>query len=149
MILTRRREMPSRLTRDSQQAASAAARRNEQALVILAWVVGATGVRTIPNTYESTDAGTQTLRLWYGTAEAAQATVQQITLITLTSTVSAGYYSNEYEAAVVEHHGWQPQRTMLLAKFVQELYPLEEPRKKLQTTRSVEGAPRRGLHIVG
>ena len=48
------------------------------------------------------DAGSQTLRLWYGTAQAAHATVQQITLITLTSTVSAGYGSNEYEAAVVE-----------------------------------------------
>ena len=83
-------------------------KRKEQALVILAWVVGATGVPTIPNTHEATDVGTQTLRLWYGTAQAAQATVQQITLITLTSTVSAGYYSNEYEAAVVEHYGWQP-----------------------------------------
>ena len=92
-------------------------------IVIPAQAVGATGVPTIPNTHESTDAGTQTLRLWYGTAQAAQATVQQITLITLTSTVSAGYHSNEYEAAVVEHHGEQPQRTMLLAKFVQELHP--------------------------
>ena len=52
MILTRRREMPSRLTRGSQQAASAAAWRNEQVLVILARVAGATGVPTIPSLYE-------------------------------------------------------------------------------------------------
>jgi len=75
--------------------------------------------------------------------------VQQITVSTLTSTVSAGYRSNEYEAEVVEHHECQSQRTLLLGKFVEELHPSEEPRKKLQTTRSVEGAPRRGLHIVG
>ena len=117
---------------------------------------------TIPNTHEATDVGTWTLRLWYGTAQAAQATVQQITLITLTSSVSAGYHSNEYEAAIVEHHGWQPQRTMLLAKFVQELHPSREARKKLKTilwmmilaicsdlTRSVQRAPRQGLQVPG
>ena len=51
---------------------------------------------------------------------------------------------------------------MLLAKFVQELYPLEEPRKELQTirammilaiswdlTRSVQRAPRQGLQVLG
>ena len=75
--------------------------------------------------------------------------MQQITVSTLTSTVSAGYRSNEYEAEVVEHHECQSQRTLLLGKFVEELHPSEEPRKELQTTRSVEGAPRRGLHIVG
>ena len=102
------------------------------------------------------------MRLWYGTAQAAQATVQQITLITLTSSVSAGYHSNEYEAAVVEHHECQFQRTMLLAKFVQELHPSREAMKKLQTslwmmilaicanlTRSVQRAPRQGLQVPG
>ena len=108
------------------------------------------------------DAGSQTLSLWCGTAQAAHATVQQTTLRTLTSTVSAGYHSNECEAAVVEHHGWQSQRTMLLAKFVQELHPSREARKKLQTilwmmilancsdlTRSVQRAPRQGLQVPG
>ena len=102
MILTRGREMPSRLTRGSQQAASAAAGRNEQVLVILARVAGATGVPIILIIYESMDAGSQTLSPWCGTAQAAHATVEQITLSTLTPTVSAGYRSNEYEAAVVE-----------------------------------------------
>ena len=108
------------------------------------------------------DAGSQTLSPWCGTAQAAHATVEQITLSTLTLAVSAGYRSNEYEAAVVEHHECQSQRAMLLAKFVQELYPLEEPRKKLQTirammilaiswdlTRSVQRAPRQGLQVPG
>ena len=69
--------MPSRLTRGSQQAASAAAGRNEQVLVILARVAGATGVLIILIIYESMDAGSQTLSLWCGTALAAHASVQQ------------------------------------------------------------------------
>ena len=108
------------------------------------------------------EAGFQTLSLWYGIAQAAHATVQQITLSTLTPTVSAGYRSNEYEAEVVEHHECQSQRTLLLGKFVEELHPSEEPRKKLQTTlammilaissdltRSVQRAPRQGLQVPG
>ena len=108
------------------------------------------------------DASSQTLSLWRGTAQAAHATVQQIMMITLMSTVSAGYVSSESEAAVVEHHECQPQTTMLLATFVQELHPSEEPRKKLQTilammilaissdlTRSVQRAPRQGLQVPG
>ena len=99
---------------------------------------------------------------WCGTAQAAHATVQQITLSTLTPTVSAGYRSNEYEAAVVEHHGCQSQRMVLLAELVQELHPSREARKKLQTilwmmilaissdlTRSVQRAPRQGLQVPG
>ena len=99
---------------------------------------------------------------WCGTAQAAHATVQQITLSTLTPTVSAGYRSNEYEAAVVEHHECQSQRMVLLAEFVQELHPSREARKKLQTIlwmmilaissdlmRSVQRAPRQGLQVPG
>ena len=76
--------------------------------------------------------------------------------------MSAGYRSNEYEAAVVEHHECQSQRMVLLAEFVQELHPSREARKKLQTilwmmilaicsdlTRSVQRAPRQGLQVPG
>ena len=108
------------------------------------------------------DAVSQTLSPWCGTAQAAHATVGQITLSTLTLAVSAGYRSNEYEAAVVEHHECQSQRMVLLAKFVQELHPSREAMKKLQTilwmmilaicsdlTRSVQRAPRQGLQVPG
>ena len=108
------------------------------------------------------DAGFQTLSLWYGTAQAVHATVQQIMMITLMSTVSAGYGSSESEAAVVEHHECQSQRMVLLAECVQELHPSREARKKLQTilwmmilancsdlTRSVQRAPRQGLQVPG
>ena len=108
------------------------------------------------------DAGSQTLSPWCGIAQAAHATVEQITLSTLTPTVSAGYRSNEYEAAVVEHHEFQSQRMVLRAKFGQELPPSREARKMLQTilwmmilaicsdlTRSVQRAPRQGLQVPG
>ena len=105
------------------------------------------------------DAGSQTLSPWCGTAQAAHASVEQSTPSIL---VSAGYRSNEYEAAVVEHHERQSERMVLLAEFVQEQHPSREARKKLQTilwmmilaicsdlTRSVQRAPRRSLHVPG
>ena len=108
------------------------------------------------------DAGSQTLSPWCGTAQAAHASVEQSTPSILTPTVSAGYRSNEYEAAVVAHHECQSQRMVLLAEFVQELHPSREARKKLQTilwmmilaissdlTRSVQRAPRQGLQVPG
>ena len=108
------------------------------------------------------DAGSQTLSPWCGTAQAAHASVEQSTPSILTPTVSAGYRSNEYEAEVVEHHECQSQWTLLLGKFVEELHPSEEPRKKLQTilammilvicsdqTRNLQRAPRQGLRDPG
>ena len=89
-------------------------------------------------------------------------TSQQIILTTLTSTVSAGYASNEFEAAAVEHHECQPQMTMPLVTSVQGRHPSEEPRKRLQTilasmtlvissdqTRSLQRAPLQYLQALG
>ena len=125
-------------------------------------VAGATVVPIIPNIPGETDADSQMSSLWCGDAQAVHGTVQRIMMTIPASTVSAGSACNEYEAAAVEHHECQSQRAMLLAKFVQELYPLEEPRKKLQTirammilaiswdlTRSVQRAPRQGLQVLG
>ena len=83
------------------------------------------------------DAGSPTLSLWCGTAQAAHATVQQTTLRTLTSTVSAGYHSNEYEAAVVEQRQVL-NRDQLLQKQRQQAPPFPLP----------SAAPARALTIV-
>ena len=76
--------------------------------------------------------------------------------------VSAGYGSNDFEAAAVEHREYQPLATTLPEKSVQGRRPLEEPKKQRQTilaamtqmtssdqTRSLQRAPLQDLQALG